>query len=242
MEQLDLFAISSTDLCDHDAIPVPKAAAEHLPAAIEPAVPGPEPQASAPDATATAPMRTLADLLARVESWTDLPPARRRVLEDGVMACAAVLGRNLGIEHAPPSGFPADVGWLNRHLFLSPPRAYRLAPGSFGNYVSLLRRCLRRPGMVEADGAAMSVPAQGPWPVLLSTLNGTFAVLGLQRFAAWCDERGITPEAVTAEVIASFEDYMAQRPAAISPPPTGANPMCYRSRPSRHHSPRISIS
>jgi integrase len=168
------------------------------------------PQPPAPALIAPTPVYSFADLLPHIRSWTDLPGHRRKDMEYGVIACSKALGRNLGVEHAPLTAFRVDVAWLNKNLFTLPPKAHGFEKESFGNYVSLLRVCLRRIGLVESD-APVTPPPDGPWPVLLSTLNCTFGAHGLNRFAAWCHERGIVPDAVSEDTVAGFEEFLSHR-------------------------------
>ncbi len=156
-------------------------------------------------------VRTLGDLLAFIRTSKAVPAARKEPLDRGIRACVAILGRNLAREHAPASAYSVDIATLNRTLFLQPPIAHRLKRRSFINYIGILRMALRYAGLLDQREAAPIAPAAGPWAVLLTNTNCTYAVLGLRRFAAWCHAQGIVPDAVRVETIAEFEAFLTAK-------------------------------
>lgn len=157
--------------------------------------------------TPDVPMKTLSDLLAAIPTWTYLAPVKRSRLAGMVSSCVTIVARNTAMEYAPASAFSCDVAWLNSVLFLRPPKAHGLRKVTMQNYIGALREALRQARVLH-DDAKFLPPSEGPWQIVLSGLNCTYARMGLAVFAGWCDSMGILPEAVSDDTFIAYKQVL----------------------------------
>ncbi len=150
---------------------------------------------------------SLADLLALIQSHPEVPPHRRRFVMSHIRTCARIAGRAMGIDSASPGAIPCSLPKLNDLLFTAPPAAHGLTQDSFTNSVSGLRWALAFAGHIP-PAAKATLPVDSQWHQLVEAIPDTFAQIGIARFAAWCHDRSISPEAVRDETLVAFEQFV----------------------------------
>ena len=102
------------------------------------------------------------------------------------------------------------MSWLNEHLFSHPAAIYGLSKLGHSNTISGLRRILRRFDMIDAYERPVAL--NGRWGLLLQALQGQkFCEMALTRFAGWCQEQGIVPDAVCRQTLVDYEDHVRRR-------------------------------
>ena len=154
--------------------------------------------------------RTLADLIHMIQGHPDLPDRRRRFLASHIRTCARIAGRAMGIDKASPAAIPCDLPKLNAILFEATPAAHKLSKESFINVTGGLRLALRLAGLIQPETAG-TAPEGTRWRALTDAIPDTFCRIGLGRFAAWCHQNGIAPEAVSDETLAEFGRWARTR-------------------------------
>lgn len=75
------------------------------------------------------PRPTVADAMARIATWTDLPEGVRRDLLSALRTCSRIIGQ-------PPQNIPADPAHLNTVLFDRSPAAVGISASSWSAILS----------------------------------------------------------------------------------------------------------
>lgn len=148
----------------------------------------------------SAPCRTsitvssLAELRSHIANDKSLPPRRQRDMVSAAASLAKALGRPL---EAIPAA-PAHIREATAHLT---PAMVGLKPGRWRNVQSLVSAALAHVGIVTIQGRLREQPSTA-WRAILSLLGtGVGAHFHLWRFARYCTQAGIAPEAVNDQAI-----------------------------------------
>lgn len=148
----------------------------------------------APVAMGVAP--TLADVMARIATWTEMSSRAQRDLTSAVRVVCRIIGE-------PPENIPADPGHLNQVLFRRSPAALGIGAAARAAIVSRLRRALRRFGahVPRRSGGAGLDPA---WTEFLGRTGSSVTIGVLRGLAGWAQERGRGPADLSASEIQMF--------------------------------------
>jgi site-specific recombinase XerD len=142
---------------------------------------------------------TLADAMAAVDSWVDLPITRRR----GIASSLALVARSAGL---PGNAVVLTVPVIQQHLVDRTPAALGISAGRRSNAVCDVRLALRRLDLIDDEPEALA-PA---WKVLLARW-GSRDRAPFSRFATFATMRGIAPEAVNDAIFADFAEWVVTR-------------------------------
>ncbi len=175
-----------------------------------------------PDLVTIRPVRTVADLLAELDAWTELPVMTRRVLKANVRTAGFVAvaakaradGRQVHLcrDDTLLAGVPADPAWLNKHLYAYPPSIFGMKKLCLALSINGLRRVLRRVGLIEPVTSKAPIPPSSRWQELLGQLEAVVLCRGaLSAFARWCHANDIEPEQVSRETLERFEVFVRTR-------------------------------
>jgi integrase len=167
------------------------------------------------------PPRTFAELLDHVQGRADWSVSKRRIMACYIRKCAVFIetarARRRGHlarvtrQQITLAAVPCDVAWLNDHLDTLPASTFGLNPRSYDNCLTGLRTVLREVALIEPPCPAALRP-EGPWAGLLEKIaSDQYTHLGLGRFAAWCEARGIAPSAVTSATLDEFAVFVKTR-------------------------------
>ena len=191
--------------------------------------PAPEPpplpiQVPAPCASrnkAVQPVRTLADALIAVDSWTHLPETARNVLKSHIRTCGLAIAtaqareakqlRKLSRKEVRLAAMPFDIAWLNQWLHRHPWRVIGLKSNhSFMNAKSGLRYVARQLGMMETMRTP-DISINGPWQPFLDVVISGYARPGINRFVAWCEKQDIRPLDVNLQTFDAYKEFVYSR-------------------------------
>lgn len=144
------------------------------------------------------PVRTLSDVVARIEADQRLSPVRRRDLISAVRRVARWLDR-------PVDQVPVDVRGLARELDALHPRTLGVSGKSFANVKSGLAAALN----IARGGMPRRRRLSPEWRVLYHALPQTGGSRHqLSRFVGYCSEAAILPGAVDDNTIRGFRDHL----------------------------------
>ncbi len=132
-------------------------------------------------------------------TWTDLSPKKQIDIRSDLKRVAHMVG-------LPPGAVVLTPETLRTILFEGSAATYDLSDSSMRNIRSNLRTVLRRADVIDTVDAVPS----GHWETLLARLaiRKRAEVIGFARF---CTLRGIEPDAVRTETLASFEEQLTAR-------------------------------
>lgn len=159
---------------------------------------------------ASLPLRTLAELKARILIDPALPERRRAAMASALNTLARVLGRSL--ETLPTA--PAELRPLLDGIT---PAMARLTPGSWNNVRSLLGAALSLavPGFVAQRFEHDPSPA---WRDCIDKVRpDPMAIFLLGRLARYATQRGLEPEEVNDGVLARYADDLTHRSLCTDP-------------------------
>ena len=168
------------------------------------------------------PVRNVADLLAVIDAWTELPEQARRVLKANtrtavyvaVQSKARMDGRSIEPirNDAVLATVPVDVLWLNTYLYALPPGLFGVTKHCRNLSITGLRRVLRHVGLIEPIMASRGLPPGSPWRELLDRLSDdVYAQAALATFGKWCHSAAIQPEDVSHATLDVFETFVRTR-------------------------------
>ncbi len=141
---------------------------------------------------------SVAELRAYLAGDATLPAGRQRDMVSALSSLAKALGR-------PPEAIPADPAQLRDAIAPLTPAMVGLKPGRWRNVQSLTAAALAHAGIVTVQGRLREKPSAA-WLSILSLLgSGIGRHFHLWRFARYCSQAGIAPEAVNDSVIAQYE-------------------------------------
>jgi integrase len=144
---------------------------------------------------------TAADLLARIDTWTDLTESGRKVYVNAVRCYCKALGRR-----AKPELVPMPPAAVLAFMDKASPAELDLKPSSLRNVRSALRVVFRRVGLLAPVRRAAPI-ASPAWAALVDALPARFQPHRLRAFCAWCDAEGIPSEAVTSATLHRYLDH-----------------------------------
>lgn len=144
---------------------------------------------------------TIADALAAVAGWTDLPTQRRADLTSALRRAARVVG-------LPPGAVRADCETLSATIFTQVPAAHGLHSASFATWLSCLRYVLRRLDL-HAPHLRGSEGLSEAWQQALDQLPDDCARWPLLRLARWASSEGHTPADLDGAALAAFTRWLA---------------------------------
>jgi hypothetical protein len=179
---------------------------------------------AAPAAAAAVIPRNFAELVDYVEGHAEWPAKKRQVNATYIRRCAwfvetarARAQGNLSRVHPRQislTAIPCDVSWLNDHLEVLPASVFGLSAFSHANCCTGLRAVLRDLGLIEPRHTPALRP-DGPWAELMAKITSNeetnYTQLGLGRFAAWNEARGVAPADVTDTTISDFAVFVKTR-------------------------------
>lgn len=153
-----------------------------------------------------------ADVIALVETDSELSPTRKRDILSGLRRIAKALGR-------PPEDVPADVHWLRSRLAHLSPAAIGLSPKSWSNAISDARAGLIRFGVVErriSRKSALSPEWKILWEAALASGDKTIP-FALPRLVHFLSGLGISPCDVNIDHIEAFREALVLNELYRSP-------------------------
>lgn len=158
---------------------------------------------------------TLADVLAAIETTTDLLPRRRQDLASAVRRVARALGH-------PPEHIPADPRAIGARLKLVAPESLGMSVGRWHNIRSLLRSALMLVAPVMKGSSR--VPMSAAWKTLFDLLGPITMVRNrLSRLLRWLSYQRIEPGVVTADDLERFHQELLAQALASNPEATWAD-------------------
>lgn len=143
--------------------------------------------------------------LALVESWSHLPPGRRRDLKSAVSSVVDMIGH-------PPGSVQITPVYLREHILRRSPKALGVSRARLNNIVSGLNFILR--GGVAADEAR--TPISAPWRALKDRLKARQGLI-LNSFARYCSLHSVAPADVTSATLDAFEVQLTTRTLSRNP-------------------------
>jgi integrase len=141
-------------------------------------------------------MKTLADVLRRLEADDGLDQRQLREMRSAVNAVCRTLGTQ-------PDLVPAEPRQLRPKLAKLTPAIAGVSPGRWCNIKSLTLKALKRAGLKSMAGRSRDALAPD-WEALRALIPDRHFQSGLCRLMSFCTERGVSPAAVTAETFAQF--------------------------------------
>jgi integrase len=146
-----------------------------------------------------------ASAIAMVDSWTDLPPDRRRDLRSAVSTVVRMVG-------APAGSVILSPAYLHDRLLCRSPKALGVSESRKRNICSALRFIMSSQGVIEATKA----PVSDQWRALVGHISGRQRVI-LNRFARYCSLQAVMPDAVTSATLEAFEVQLTTRTLTRTP-------------------------
>ena len=156
--------------------------------------------------------RTLADVLAQIETAKKLTPVARRDLKSAVTRVAKWLNHDL-------SQTPADPAWLREHMADWNGARFGISDASFSVVLSQLRRALGLTAPSTPRLPRSKLPLLPEWHRLDAAMRrywidyrnardlpvgNNWLAIRLARFIRWCSEHAIFPTDVRDETIVGF--------------------------------------
>lgn len=158
---------------------------------------------SANGSTSTTP--TLATALAAIDTWTDLPPARRHLLKVSLNGIAAMLGDPTALIVLTPQ-------LVRTRLLAHPPSAFGIGEGTMRNRRSHLKQVMVRLKVLDACEAPVS-PA---WQALLAPLDSREKA-PLAKLVDYCAANAIEPADVSTDLLSDFASWLELRTLTANP-------------------------
>lgn len=147
---------------------------------------------------------TVAQALAEVETWSDVPDGRRRVLASSLHALTRLEGR-------PTESIRLDPVAAIARMEAASPVKLGIAASTFANYRAALRHVLRRLGLLAPQRPRAPAAQDPAWTDLLSQVPAGPGFSRLRAFVGYCAREAIAPAAVTS---ATLDAYAEARAAA----------------------------
>ena len=144
--------------------------------------------------------------LALIESWSHLPPTRRRDLRSAVSSVVNMIRQPAGSIQLTPV-------YLREHILRRSPKALGIGRKRFNNIVSDLNFVLLGLGAVDAP----NTPLSAPWRALKGRLDSRQGAL-LIAFARYCSRQAVAPNDVTSAILDTFLVWLATRTTTRNPP------------------------
>jgi site-specific recombinase XerD len=139
---------------------------------------------------------TLADVLEKVETNTELKPGRRSQLCSSLRTIGKILG-------LPLDAIPAHKRWLRDRLAKAMPRQAGVSKKRFDNARSDLWRAHAVAGIGRSRRAYLA-PLSPEWQALWDAIASDHLRWRLKRFMSFCSALGIKPEDVDETTFALF--------------------------------------
>ena len=195
------------------AKPAPQEKQHAIPAPAPAVTPHPPPAPATPR-PASPPVMTVAEIIADIQSWTDLPETRRTNFISAVrrtdrILIAAHLAPDL--DDARPDAMTCVR--LNKALFGRPPAMHGLTTRRFADIVGLTGKALVRLGIADEDETALTAQWVG-FDALLPTKYRRMALAGFMRF---CSAQAIPPAEAGPQALAAYEAWLATRTLCKDP-------------------------
>jgi len=143
---------------------------------------------------------TIAATITAIGTWTDLPDTRRRDLASALTTVARLAGC--------PHNAWLNVIQLREQVLDQPGARFDLTEARMRNLRALIGYVLDRLGLiepVEPDG-----PLPAVWAELMPFLT-TQEASGMRRFACFCANRCLEPQAVSASTLLDFQTWLETR-------------------------------
>lgn len=155
-------------------------------------------------------VRTLADIIDRLDANGLVDPVRRRDLVSAVRRVAKWLDR-------PAEQVPVDPRGLARELDRLHPRTLGVSPKTLANVRAGLSAALA----LAREGTVKRRRLDGDWQALRDALPREGGSRSrLSRFIGWCSAQGINPAAVDDGAAARFRDWLDQCVGVADPAKT----------------------
>ena len=161
----------------------------------------------APAQQAEPPVRTLADVIVRLNANDHIDDVRRRDLISAVRRVAKWLDR-------PVDQVPVNIRSLARALDALHPRTIGVSAKTFANARSGLATALR----VSRDGLPKQRRLSPDWRALRDALPKSGGLRAqLSRLIGYCSDQGLSPTSVDDAVVARFQSHLAQSIGVADP-------------------------
>lgn len=157
--------------------------------------------------TLTPSHRSMADLLAFLETAPDLDPTRRRDLRSAIRRLCDLAGRE-------PAHLPAEVAALRTVLARLHPVQAGIGPKTLANLKANALAALR---LFRRTAPASRPRLTADWQALRDRLSEDRLAHGLSRFIGACSARGIAPDAVDDAVLERFAQWLRQETFVAKP-------------------------
>lgn len=152
---------------------------------------------------------TFASLIEQINADQALAPRRRQDLASALRTVAKALGKS-------PEDLPANPASLRQRLVRFTPAMAGVSRRRWQNALSLVRAAFKHAGLTQVPGRSRT-PLSAAWAELFRHISNPKTRYGLSRFARYCSERGIAPEAVDDAVLEAFRNDLVERAVVNHP-------------------------